>query len=57
VGFGGAVVVFLLAKPTFHADPFSFFGWVLGAYLVTLGTETALLARTPTSQTSGQPNA
>ena len=44
VGFGGAVVVFLACKPTFHADPFSFFGWVLGTYLTTLVTETALLA-------------
>jgi hypothetical protein len=45
VGFGGAVAVFFLNKPTFDPDPLSFFGWVLGAYLVTLATETALLAR------------
>lgn len=45
VGFGGAAAVFFLNRPTFEADPLSFFGWVLGAYLVTLGTETALLAR------------
>ncbi len=45
VGFGGAIVVFLANKPTFHADPLSYFGWVLGAYLVALTTETALLAR------------
>jgi hypothetical protein len=44
VGFGGAVFVFLASKPTFHADPISFFGWVLGIYLTTLVTETALLA-------------
>ena len=45
VGFGGAVVVFLVSKPTFHADPLAYFGWVLGVYLVTLVVETALLAR------------
>lgn len=45
VGFGGAVVVFLISKPTFHADPLTYFGWVLGVYLVTLVIETALLAR------------
>ena len=45
--WGSAVrlLVFLLSKPTFHADPISFFGWVLGAYLMTLVTETVLLAR------------
>lgn len=46
VGFGGAVVVFLVSKPTFHSDPISFFGWLLGVYLTTLITETVLLART-----------
>lgn len=45
VGFGGAVVVFLVSKPTFHAQPLTYFGWVLGLYLVTLVTETAILAR------------
>jgi hypothetical protein len=45
VGFGGAAAVFFLNRPTFEPDPLSFFGWVLGAYLVTLATETALLAR------------
>lgn len=45
VGFGGAVAVFLASKPTFSADPFSYLGWVLGVYLVTLVVETALLAR------------
>jgi hypothetical protein len=44
-GFGGAAAVFFLNRPTFEPDPLSFFGWVLGAYLVTLATETALLAR------------
>ncbi len=44
VGFGGAAIVFLLSKPTFHAEPLTFFGWVLGTYLTTLITETALLA-------------
>jgi hypothetical protein len=37
--------VFLLSKPTFHADPFSYWGWVLGTYLLTLVVETVLLAR------------
>lgn len=45
VGFGGAAAVFFLNRPTFEPDSLSFFGWVLGAYLVTLATETALLAR------------
>jgi hypothetical protein len=44
VGFGGAVAVFFASKPTFHGDPFSYFGWLLGTYLVALVTETALLA-------------
>jgi hypothetical protein len=37
-------VVFLAAGPTFRADPISFWLWVLSAYLVTLMTETSLLA-------------
>lgn len=45
IGFGGAAAVFLLSKPTFHADPFSYWGWVLGTYLTTLVVETVLLAR------------
>jgi hypothetical protein len=45
VGFGGAVVVFLLSKPTFHADAISYWAWVLGVYLTTLVVETVLLAR------------
>jgi hypothetical protein len=44
VGFGGAAAVFFASKPTFHADPFSYWGWVLGTYLVTLVVETVLLA-------------
>ena len=45
IGFGGAAAVFLLSKPTFHADPFSYWGWVLGLYLTTLVVETVLLAQ------------
>jgi hypothetical protein len=45
IGFGGAVLVFKLAQPTFQADPLSFWGWVLGAYLTTLIVETAMLGR------------
>jgi hypothetical protein len=44
VGFGGGVVVFLAAGPTFRSDPISFWLWVLFAYLVTLVIETLLLA-------------
>lgn len=44
VGFGGAVVVFLAAKPTFGRDPLSLLAWLLGVYLATLVVETALLA-------------
>ena len=47
VGFGGAVAVFLLSKPTFHTDPLSFWFWVLGAYLTTLVVETVLLSGKP----------
>ncbi len=50
VGFGGAVAVFKLAQPTFQADPISFWGWVLGAYLTTLIVETVLLGRTVGSE-------
>ena len=45
VGFGGAVLVFALSKPTFHADPLTYFGWLLGVYLLMLVVETAMLAR------------
>lgn len=45
MGFGGAVAVFLLARPAFHADPLSYCAWVLGVYLATLVVETVLLAR------------
>jgi hypothetical protein len=54
-GFGGAAAVFLLSKPTFEADPISYFGWVLGVYLTTLLTETVLLARNRADRTSGPP--
>lgn len=43
VGFGGAVVVFFAAGDTFRAEPISFLGWVLGAYLTTLVVEIVLL--------------
>jgi hypothetical protein len=56
VGFGGGAAVFLLSEPTFHDEPLSYFGWLLGVYLVTLATETALLAR-PAPRTPGQPGA
>jgi hypothetical protein len=45
VGFGGAVAIFLLSKPTFHTDPISYWGWVLGTYLLALVIETVLLAQ------------
>lgn len=58
IGFGGAVVVFFACKPTFHSAPLVYWGWVLGVYLVTLVTETALLAgMRPSSKASGLPNA
>lgn len=44
IGFGGAVVVFLASKPTFHADPVSYWVWILGVYLTTLLVETIQLA-------------
>lgn len=44
VGFGGAVLVFFAAGDTFRSQPFVYFGWVLGAYLVTLAVEMALLS-------------
>lgn len=58
VGFGGAVVVFIASKPTFHGAPLVYWGWVLGVYLATLVTETVLLAgMKPPSKASGLPNA
>jgi hypothetical protein len=45
VGFGGAVAVFFAAGDTFRAEPIVFWGWILGAYLVTLIVETVLLGR------------
>lgn len=45
VGYGGGALVFLLAKPTFHGDPISYWLWVLGVYLTTLIVETVLLAK------------
>jgi hypothetical protein len=57
-GFGGAVLVFLLAESTFGADPLSYLGWVLGVYLTMLVTETTLLARNVMpGRASGQPSA
>jgi len=56
VGFGGALMVFFAANSTFRNEPVSFFGWVLGAYLVNLTVEIALLgSRTVNGnkQTSG----
>ena len=53
VGFGGAAVVFFASNPTFHGDPISYWGWVLGAYLATLLTETVLLARNRVDGSTG----
>lgn len=53
VGFGGAALVFFASRPTFHTDPFSYWGWVLGTYLVTLVVETVLLAKSGTSGRAG----
>jgi hypothetical protein len=55
VGFGGAVVVFVVSKPTFHDDAISFWMWVLGVYLTTLVVETVLLAGRMPAATSGSP--
>jgi hypothetical protein len=46
IGFGGAVLVFVLGKSTFQGDAISFWMWVLGAYLTTLLVETVLQVRT-----------
>jgi hypothetical protein len=45
VGFGGGVVVFFAAGPTFRADPVSFWVWLLCAYLIALISEMVLLVR------------
>jgi hypothetical protein len=45
VGFGGGVVVFFAAGPTFRADPVSFWVWLLCAYLITLILEMVLEVR------------
>lgn len=57
VGFGGAALVFFLSKPAFTADPISYWLWVLGTYLITLLTETVLLARRMAGGVSGPPKA
>lgn len=57
VGFGGAAIVFLASKPTFHGDPISYLGWVLGVYLASLITETVLLAQKRTGGTAEPPKA
>ena len=54
VGFGGSALVFFLSEPTFHADPVSYFGWVLAVYLTTLITETVLLAGKRTAGVGSQ---
>jgi hypothetical protein len=46
VGFGGAVAVFLFARPTFDDAPLTYWAWVLFAYLTALVVETVLLAGT-----------
>jgi len=56
LGFGGAVLVFVLSKPTFHGDAIGFWMWVLGVYLTTLVVETVLLARL-NSSTGAMPTA
>ncbi|MCE9563717.1 MAG: hypothetical protein K8U57_16875 [Planctomycetes bacterium] len=56
VGFGGAVAVFFAAGDTFRGEPLAFFAWVLGAYLLNLIVEIALLgsqAMNGKKQTSG----
>jgi hypothetical protein len=45
VGFGGGVVVFLLAGPDDRADRVAYWLWLLFAYLSTLVVEMGLLAR------------
>jgi len=57
VGFGGAVVVFVASGETFRGRPIVFFGWLLGAYLLTLIVETALLGARPGSAAGGSVSA
>jgi hypothetical protein len=44
-GFGGGLVVFLLLRRPLDWDPLTFWGWLLGTYLVALTAETVVLAR------------
>ncbi|MCX8139598.1 MAG: hypothetical protein WHU94_05810 [Thermogemmata sp.] len=44
-GFGGGLVVFLLLRRPLDWDPLTFWGWLLGTYLVALTVETVVLAR------------
>jgi hypothetical protein len=55
VGFGGAAIVFYAAGDTFRKDPLSYWGWLLGVYLVTLVVETVLLGRLETGVESREP--
>lgn len=45
IGFGGGLVVFLLLRQPLKWDPLTFWGWLVGTYLVALTTETAVLTR------------
>ncbi|GIW83831.1 MAG: hypothetical protein KatS3mg106_344 [Gemmataceae bacterium] len=44
-GFVGGLVVFLLLRRLLDWDPLTFWGWLLGTYLVALTAETMALAR------------
>jgi hypothetical protein len=43
IGFGGGLIVFIASGSTFRAEPMVYWLWLMGAYLATLLTETAVL--------------
>lgn len=45
IGFGGGVIVFILIGLEERPDKIAYWFWILLAYLVTLGIETAVMAK------------
>lgn len=51
VGYGGGVIVFFVVSLEARADKAAYWLWLLFAYLTTLATDTALLARAKSART------
>lgn len=53
LGFGGGVAAYALLRPLIGWGPLSFWGWLLGTYLLSLAVETAVLAGYVSRQQQG----